>query len=260
MRKKILFFILAGLCCSGVRAQGRQESQIRDVELRATFCDKELIARETHAQYDGVLYTPQIDGRIYITDAEGACVVVVKKWGAHLILDDDSELLDHVNRNRCNARPAGNLTLIGKSTEVGPLLDAVQVEGWYRDGQGCVWKLYKKYASAYHNPDANYKLGHTDERGGEHEIVVTAPDGVRAELPRTIGVNDRTIVRDDPAEGTYNYGRNLIEHVALDIAPHEEGYRVYMNFGDYPPAVQTDADKAFLQQYLPDVPVNFAVR
>lgn len=209
-----------------------------------------LIINENNIQYGDSIFDKKIDDRVYIKDQDGMCVAVAEQKKGVWKINTEEKILEHVNRNFHNAKPNGNLQLIGFRKKQNNLFDYFKIEAYYEDERGCIWQLYKKVASKYHNPKFYYKLVHADEYGKEHEIVVSKMD-CQDITPKTIIVNDSIIIRNNSFEGTYNNGLSILTHYKKDVKYHTwKKYQHYINFGTYEPAKFNENDKKLREQIV----------
>lgn len=205
-----------------------------------------------HLIYNKKEIFPQFDKNFYIEEGEKGCVAVITQNGE---FRKDTELLNHVNRNKENKKPNGKLTLLYKVER------SITISAYYKDEKECIWLLYTPITSKYHNPDSNYKLCHYTDDTKSHEIIIPKSDKIY--VPDSI--TNYSINRKRNVEGTYNFNGNPLKvieygkyklgiypentHADLDMRLHDEGFQYYTNCGSYKCADTTKKDKE-LYEYL----------
>jgi hypothetical protein len=209
------------------------------------------------AIYGDNIYKGKFDGNIYLKKEIDGCFAIIDFKTNRFIYGRSNEehktILDHINRNKNNRKPNGNLTLIKKhSADIAHPGEAFAYEAYYMDKAGCIWILYRDEAAAYHNPKNNFKFCHyTNDGKSSHEVIIKKPSNYNGVLPSVIP--NYSIVRKPEIEGTYNFnGRptaipHLLStknsHKGLDVNLHDdEGFQYYTNFGKYDFAEKNDND------------------
>jgi len=145
-------------------------------------------------------------------------------------LSTDEALLKHLNRNKYNKPAKGVLTHIG--------------EGIYYDENYCIWKLFPKKYSIYHNPEGKWEnlkfVRPVPPNGNEsYETILKTSSEVINLLEKDIypDVISGTMVTTGGFQQTYNYVHvetskfwRYIGHHYEDVDLHTSGWVVYAEF------------------------------